>query len=122
MNGCGIRVVVTGMKKNTTFRTLAAGLAAALLLSTVGIQSASAGVTVGIRIGPSGPPPLVVERPWRRPHPSAVWIPGHYHWVHGRYVWYNGYYTYPPRAEAVWVPDCYENRGGTYFYIRGHWR
>jgi hypothetical protein len=87
-------------------------------LSFVGSTAASA-QSVSIRIGtPPPPPPAVVYRPWGRPYPGAVWIPGHHEWVGGRWVWVGGYYGYPPRRGGVWVPARYRHG----YYYPGHWR
>lgn len=110
------------MKKMNSLKTLTCGLAAAVLVSFAGINSANAGVFIGVRIGGGGPPPPVVEHPWAPPYAGAVWIPGHHHWDGHRYVWYGGYYAYPPRPNAVWIPDHYVVHHGEYFFVQGHWR
>jgi hypothetical protein len=100
--------------KITSLRTVAlAGLAGAALF--VGANRASA-VEVGIQVG-SPPPPVIVEHPWARPYPGAVWIAGHHEWVDGRWVWIGGYYDYPPRHGGYWVPAHYHHG----YYRPGHW-
>jgi hypothetical protein len=94
---------------------LVAGLAA-----FVAPTKASA-INLDIQVGPSAPPPPVVEHRWAPPYREAVWIGGHYEWRGGRYVWIGGYYAYPPHRGAHWVPAKYVFRHGTYFYRPGHW-
>lgn len=95
---------------------------AAAVLATLLGSSRSASAYVDVRIGPTPPPAPIVERPWARPYPGAVWIGGHYEWIGGRYSWIGGYYEYPPRRGAHWVGPRYTNRGGAYYYRAGHWR
>jgi hypothetical protein len=89
---------------------------AAVTMLFIGSNQASAAVNVGIQIG-TPPPPMIVEHPWGRPYPGAVWIAGHHEWISGRWVWVSGYYTYPPRRGGHWVHPYY--RGG--YYYPGHW-
>jgi hypothetical protein len=92
-----------------------------LAFSMIGSSKASAAAYVDVRIGPSGPPPVIVEHPWARPYRGAVWIPGSYAWRGGRYVWVGGYYAYPPHRGGAWVPARYVRRNGVYYYRPGHW-
>jgi hypothetical protein len=101
--------------KITVVRLAALALASVAMLF-IGSTQASAGVSVGIRIG-TPPPPIVVEHRWGRPYPGAVWIAGHHELVNGAWVWVGGYYAYPPHRGAVWVPARYHHG----YYYSGHW-
>ena len=101
--------------KITPLRTVAlAGVAGALLFA--GSNQASASVGISIQVG-TPPPPLIVEHPWARPYPGAVWIAGHHEWINGRWVWVGGYYAYPPRRGAVWVSGYYRHG----YWHPGYW-
>ena len=95
---------------------MAALALAAIAMSFIGSNPASAATYVGIQVG-APPPPLVVEHPWARPYPGAVWISGHHEWIRGRWVWVGGYYAYPPRRGGHWVRASYRNG----YYYAGHW-
>ena len=94
---------------------LAAAVAGALLIGTVG--QASADIVVGVR----PPVPRVEVRPVA-PTPHHVWAGGYwgYHPVHG-YYWNSGHWEAPRRGYS------YENahwseRGGHWHFVEGHWR
>ncbi len=88
----------------------------AAVMSFVGSTTAPAQTVVRVQIG-TPPPPMVVEHPWGRPYPGAVWVGGHHEWINGRWVWVGGYYSYPPRRGGYWSAPRY--RGG--YYYPGHW-
>ena len=92
--------------------------AVAVIALLAGAGKASA-IDIGIRVGgPPPPPPVVVEHPWHRPYPGAVWIEPHNEWRDGAWVWVHGYYAYPPYPGAVWVSGHYHHG----YWVAGHWR
>jgi hypothetical protein len=78
-------------------------------------SSASAQVSIGIRIGE--PPPPRVYRVPPRPAPDYVWIDGYWYPQGRRYVWHDGYWTRPPYESAYWVAPYHV--GGQYY--PGRW-
>jgi hypothetical protein len=101
--------------KKLSFRIVPLAVAAVAML-LIGTGSARAQV-VAVRIGPPAPP-VVVEHPWGRPYPGAVWIRPHHEWINGAWVWVHGYYAYPPHPGAVWI----EGRWRHGYWRPGHWR
>lgn len=59
-----------------------------------------------VRVTTVPPPPRVERRPVA-PHPSHVWIGGHWDWSAGRWVWVGGGWQ-APRPGHVWVPPRYD--------------
>jgi hypothetical protein len=112
---CRFNSVKDGNMKIVHLRLMALALIATAVLF-VAPSSASAAY-VGIQVG-TPPPPVIVERAWARPYPTAVWIPAHHEWIRGRWVWVHGYYAYPPYRGAVWISARYRNG----YYYPGHWR
>lgn len=102
--------------KITPLRTTALACAAFAILLVSGGKASAIGVGIGINVG-TPPPPPVVEHPWAKPYPDAVWIPGHHEWRDGHWVWIGGYYAYPPHHGAHWEPARYHD--GRYY--AGHW-
>lgn len=78
-------------------------------------STASAQISVGIRIG--APPAPRAYRVPRAPGPDYVWVEGYWYPQNGHYRWLNGYWTRPPYEGAYWVAPYYVN--GQYY--EGHW-
>lgn len=69
---------------------------------------------------PVAPPPPKHEVVPPKPHPRAVWIPGHWKWVRGRYVWVPGHWELRPKGKR-WVPGHWKKTPRGWRWIPGHW-
>ncbi|HEY2739773.1 MAG TPA: YXWGXW repeat-containing protein [Thermoanaerobaculia bacterium] len=106
----------------TLKKTLTLSLILTALICLIGMTpTASAGVSVGIRVG-AAPPPLRQEVVSARPGPDYAWIPGSWEWRHHDYAWVGGRWARPPHRGAVWVAPRHEMRGHNHYWISGHWR
>ena len=94
-------------------KTLSAATLAALVVAFSG--TASAQVSVGIRIG-EPPPPRAYHVP-ARPGPGYEWVEGYQYPVKGHYKWHDGYWARPPYQGAYWVAPYYSDN----HYYKGHW-
>ena len=98
-------------------------LAATLL---IGLPVFGAQVSIGVRIGPPPPPPVVYGPPPPPPvvyavpaipEPEYVWIEGYWYPVGNHWNWHRGSWTQAPYAGANWWAPRYE-RGA---YFEGYW-
>lgn len=68
------------------------------------------------------PPPALVERPGKSPHPGFAWKAGQYRWRGTHYRWSQGHWVNPPRPGGVWVPGVWVKHGDHWAYEEGHWK
>jgi hypothetical protein len=98
------------------------GLLMAVLMSGIlmASETTTAGVRVGIRIGPPAPRREVVVV---RTRPNAAWVAGHWYWHprHAQYVWIDGRWI-DGRPDYVWVDGHWKHTPFGWMYVEGHWR
>jgi len=93
-------------------------IAVAVFAFSLGTAAVNAQVYVRI-----GPPPVVVERPSRRPGPRYVWVAGYYRWNGRRYVWVPGRWVKPPRRSyTTWIPGRWVQGPRGWVWVQGRWR
>ncbi len=97
---------------------LAAGLAAAPLLTLPG--SATAAVSVGVAITLAPPPLPDVVQPVA-PGPGYIWTPGYWAWGPNGYYWINGAWLVPPAVGLLWTPGWWGWSDGYYRWHKGYW-
>ena len=69
-----------------------------------------------------GPPPPVVEHPYRAPGPNYRWVPGYQRWDGHRYAWTGGRWVLPPRPGAFWVAGHWDRSAYGWRWAPGYWR
>ena len=97
---------------------LAAGLAAAPLLTLPG--SAAAAVSVGMAIT-LAPPPLPNAVQPVAPGPGYIWTPGYWAWGPNGYYWIDGAWLVPPAVGLLWTPGWWGWSDGYYRWHGGYW-
>lgn len=97
---------------------LAAGLAAAPLLTLPG--PASAAVNVGVAITLAPPPLPHVVQP-AAPGPGYIWTPGYWAWGPNGYYWVDGAWLVPPAVGLLWTPGWWGWSDGHYRWHGGYW-
>jgi hypothetical protein len=94
-------------------KTFPAAMFVALFMAVSG--TASAQVSIGVRIGE--PPPPRAYRVPPPPGPNYEWVEGYHYPVKGKYKWHDGYWAHPPYQGAYWVAPYYHDN----HYYAGHW-
>lgn len=66
--------------------------------------------------------PVVKVAPPPKPHPTYVWVDGHWVWSKKmkQYVWKEGYWIRPKKGHC-WVPGHWANVPGGVKWVPGHW-
>ena len=87
------------------------------------VEASAYAEPVYIKVNQPPPPLRADQRPGPKPHPSAVWVPGHWRWSGGRgWVWVQGRWM-RPRPGYVWEPPVVVAvEDGSYQYHPGYWR
>ena len=70
---------------------------------------------------PGPPPPEQVEVVPTAPSETVVWRRGHWKWEHNEWVWEPGRYVERPHPEAIWVPGHWVYRSWGSSWVPGHW-
>lgn len=109
--------------RRVSFRSLAPGLAFALLAALAATPAAHAQINFGIAIG-TPPPPIRYERRGYAPGPGYVWQSGY--WVpdpdgDGHYRWQRGMWIVPPYQGAYYVHPHYDRYDDGYHFQPGYW-
>lgn len=109
------------MTFKTSFTSLAI-FAALAVPAMLPVQSARAGVVVGvgINIGIAPPPlPIYVQPPL--PAPGYLWTPGYWAYGDAGYYWVPGVWVRPPMVGVLWTPGYWGYVGGFYRWRAGYW-
>ncbi|HZL42679.1 MAG TPA: hypothetical protein VFD66_05315 [Verrucomicrobiae bacterium] len=67
------------------------------------------------------PPRPNIEVVGRSSDPNYVWAPGAWEW-HGRWVWVSGKWTLRPHPDAMWSPGHWVQQEYGWVWIHGYWR
>ena len=94
---------------------------ALIVVTTMGLTTASAAqrARVYVRVGP--PAPVVEVRP-AAPSRRHIWVPGFHRWDGRAYVWVPGAWQVPPRARARWARGHWAHDRRGYYFVDGRWR
>jgi hypothetical protein len=86
------------------------------VLPLVVVSVLNAQASMGVRIGPPPPTPVLNVMP-QRPDLKFVWVRGYWYPVRRHYRWHEGYWTEPPYEGACWVAPRHD---GERFFV-GYW-
>jgi hypothetical protein len=93
------------------------GVASVVALLIVMQTSSSARVYVRI-----APPVPIVEVAPPPPGPEYFWVPGFWIWDGAHYVWRHSHYVLRPHPGAVWAPGHWDHHARGWYWVPGHWR
>jgi hypothetical protein len=92
------------------------------LILVLGVVLAAATSACAVRMVVPGPPPAArVEVRGVAPGPAFVWIGGYWAWRSG-WVWTPGSWVRRPHPRAVWVPGHWDHIRGGWRWTPGRWR